>query len=113
MLAGVETDGFHLRDVRLAVRHHGFLDCAVDNLANDIAVILVHGDKLAFKDKRQLVDNWRIHKLALRDGETALRHLVGRLVAAHDAKVVARLDGVRRAEGDSETSSSSHQDSSS
>ena len=113
MLAGVETDGFHLRGVRLAVRKRRFLDRAVDDLANDIAVILVHRDEFAFKDKRQLIDDRRIHKLALHDGETALRHLVGRLVAAHDAKVVARLDGVRRAEGDSETSSSSHQDSSS
>ena len=102
VLAGVEADGLYLVRVGLAVRHCGLLHRAVEDLADDVTVLLVHRDKLAFEDERQLVDDGRIHERALRHGETALRHLVGRLVAARDAEVVAGLHGVRRAEGHGE-----------
>ena len=51
--AGVEADWLHLRGVGLAVRHGGFLDAAVDDLAHDVAVLLVHGNEFAFEDERQ------------------------------------------------------------
>ena len=52
VLAGVEADGLHLVRVGLAVRHRGLLHSAVEYLADDVAVLLVHRDELAFEDER-------------------------------------------------------------
>ena len=102
VLTGVEADGLHLRGVGFAVRERRLIDRAIDDLPDDIAVLFVHRDKLAFKDKRQFVDDGSIDKLALRQRKAALRHFVWRLVAADDSQIVACRDLVRRSERDGE-----------
>ena len=87
--ARVEADRLRLRGVGLSVGKRRFLDRAVDDLPDDVAVLLVHRDELAFEDERQLVDDRRVDELALREREAALGDLVGRLVAADESQVVA------------------------
>ena len=102
VLAGVEAERLHLGGIGLAVRQGGFLDGAVDDATDHIAVHLVHRDLLAFEDERKLRHHGRIDELALHGGEAAFRHLVGHVVAADDSEIVAGGHGVGGAEGDRE-----------
>ena len=65
MLAGVKADRLHLRGVGLAVSKRRFIDRAIDDLPDNVAVLLVHRDKLAFEGERQFVDDRSVDKFAL------------------------------------------------
>ena len=100
MRTRVITDGFHFRRVGIAVRKCRFVNRAIQNTAYDIAVTLVHRNKLALKNERQLFHNRRVNELAFRRGKTALRDLIGSVIAAHNPKIIADSDGISRSESD-------------
>ena len=82
MCARVIADRLHFRRVGLAVRERRFFNGAIENTSNDIAVILVHRNKLALENERQFIHHRRIDRLALRRGKGALRDFVRRVIAA-------------------------------
>ena len=100
MRARVVADRLHFRRIRLAVRKRRFFNGAIEDAADDIAVILIHRNKFALENERKLRHHRRIDRHGLRRGKAALRDFVRRVIAAHDSEIIAGANGLDRSERD-------------